>query len=193
MAKKKKRTVKASQPKTSQPKKPTPSLLDVMRDGCEYGSLVDYVPVAMNFADEIRRAISEIEVIRGRPLVCYVANVVQGGGFTAINIADDLPFSEMIDSVENDATQLDILIATPGGVCEQVAKFVRRMRSRFEDVAFIIPHMALSAGTIWALSGNEIFMDERAFIGPIDPQVQGKDGRYIPVQALFTLIDISPK
>jgi len=46
----------------------------------------------------------------------------------------------------------------------------------------------MSAGTIWALSGNEIWMDERAFIGPIDPQVPGKDGRLVPAQAILTLL-----
>lgn len=52
----------------------------------------------------------------------------------------------------------------------------------------MIPYMAMSAGTIWALSGNEIWMDARAFIGPIDPQVPGKDGRFIPAQAILALL-----
>jgi hypothetical protein len=32
-------------------------------------------------------------------------------------------------------------------------------------------------------------MDERAFLGPIDPQVLSKDGRWVPAQALITLLD----
>jgi len=48
--------------------------------------------------------------------------------------------------------------------------------------------MAMSAGTIWALSGNEIWMDARASIGPIDPQVPGKDGRFVPAQAILALL-----
>jgi hypothetical protein len=31
-------------------------------------------------------------------------------------------------------------------------------------------------------------MDQRAFLGPIDPQVPGKDGRFIPAQALLALL-----
>jgi hypothetical protein len=46
----------------------------------------------------------------------------------------------------------------------------------------------MSAGTIWVLSENEIWMDRRAVVGPIDPQVPGKDGRLVPAQALMTLL-----
>lgn len=31
-------------------------------------------------------------------------------------------------------------------------------------------------------------MDERAFLGPIDPQVPSKDGTFVPAQALLTLL-----
>jgi serine dehydrogenase proteinase len=47
----------------------------------------------------------------------------------------------------------------------------------------------MSAGTVWALSGDEIWMDERATLGPIDPQVPGRDGRFLPAQALLALIE----
>ncbi len=46
-----------------------------------------------------------------------------------------------------------------------------------------------SVGTIWILSGNEVWMDSRSYLGPIDPQVPGKDGRLLPAQALLVLID----
>jgi len=47
----------------------------------------------------------------------------------------------------------------------------------------------MSAGTIWILSGNEIWMDERATIGPIDPQVVGKNGQFLPLQSLQVLVN----
>lgn len=48
--------------------------------------------------------------------------------------------------------------------------------------------MAMSAGTIFCLSGDDLIMDERAFFGPIDPQVPSKNGRYVPAQSITTLI-----
>jgi len=170
-------------------KKIVASLLDSMQDGAEYGSLIDLIPANLNVRDELRRAMSELEAVRGRPLIIYAANVVRpGNGLTSIEVSDDLPFAELVASVPATADSVDVFLVTPGGLAQQVSQFVQRLRPRFANVAFLLPHMCFSAGTIWALSGNEIWMDERAFLGPIDPQVPGKDGRLLPGQALLRLL-----
>lgn len=166
------------------------SLLDAMEDGNEYGSVVSLVPEATNVVPEIRRALSDIESVRGRPCLCYAANVVRAGvPDTVIASADYLPFSEMVGRVGAAVMEVDILLATPGGSAEQVNLFVEALRPRFDTVEFLIPYKAMSAGTLWALSGDRIWMDERAFLGPLDPQVPSKDGIYVPAQALLTLLD----
>ena len=171
-------------------KRPVNSLLDAMKDGREYESLIDVVPQNFNARDEFRRAIADIETATKRPLIVYAANVVKPASWSSTDIgyADDLPFSEMVSTVPASTSAIDILIVTPGGLAQQVSQFVNKVRPRFTDVSMIIPYMAMSAGTIWALSGNKIWMDERAFIGPIDPQVPGKDGRYVPAQAILALL-----
>lgn len=166
------------------------SLLDVMKDGAEYSSLLAAGgAVNIDVIAELRKAVSEIEEIRQRPCICYTSNVLRAGDrFTAIELADDVPFSELVASIPENQKAIDIFLATPGGSGNQVHSFVQKLRPRFDQVGFIVPHMAMSAGTIFALSGNEIIMDERAFLGPIDPQVVGRDGRYVPAQSLFTLV-----
>lgn len=167
------------------------SMVDEMKDGSEYASLIDVVPEAYNARDQIRRTLAELEAVRKRPALVYAANVLrqQTDVPSSILLTDDLPFAEMVAAVPASEKSIDIVLVTPGGVAQQVSQFVHRLRPRFDRVAFILPHMALSAGTIWALSGNEIWMDERAFIGPIDPQVPGKDGRLLPAQALLTYLN----
>jgi hypothetical protein len=167
------------------------SLLDKMEDGCEFESLLKYQVVSLDFVAEIRKSLAEIKAVRNRPAICYLSNFVNQNIKTSISIdyTDDLPFSEMISSIEGTVKEIDIIIATPGGSAEQVAKFVDKLRPRFTNVAFIIPSIAMSAGTIFALSGDEIIMDSRAYIGPIDPQVPNKDGHYVPAQAILALID----
>jgi hypothetical protein len=49
--------------------------------------------------------------------------------------------------------------------------------------------MAMSAGTIFAMSGNEIFMGKNSYIGPTDPQVPNREGQWVPAQSILTLID----
>lgn len=170
---------------------PTNSLLDKMVDGREFESLLQFKAIDIDLAGEIRKAIGEIQKIRNRPLICYLANVVNPNIKASISIDnnDDLPFSEMIDSVPNEIKEIDIMIVTPGGSGQQIAKFVDKLRPRFDKVSFIIPNMAMSAGTIFVMSGDEIIMSSMSYIGPIDPQIPNKDGFYMPAQAILTLID----
>lgn len=166
------------------------SLLEEMKEGREYASIIDCFPEGMDFRDEIQKAIKEIEKIRNRKLVCYFANI-QNSNIrisTSIDYSDDLPFSEMIDNIDHETKDLDIIIVTPGGSGEQIVKFVNKLRPRFDSVVFLLPDIAMSAGTIFCLSGDEIIMDSRAHIGPIDPQIPNKEGIFIPAQALLTII-----
>ncbi len=71
---------------------------------------------------------------------------------------------------------LIIILETTGGTIEVVERLVSFMRKHYKQVSFIIPDYAYSAGTLLALSGNRIFMDDYSVLGPIDPQVKGVPG-----------------
>src|SRR5206468_4702761 len=45
------------------------------------------------------------------------------------------------------------------------------LRERFEQVAVLVPFIAFSAATIFALGADEIVMHPHASLGPIDPQI----------------------
>jgi len=66
---------------------------------------------------------------------------------------------------------LDIILHTPGGIAEAVEGIVRVLRPKFHPIRFIVPHIAKSAGTMLALSGNEILLHSNGELGPIDPQM----------------------
>ncbi|NMA66278.1 MAG: serine dehydrogenasease [Clostridiaceae bacterium] len=74
---------------------------------------------------------------------------------------------------------LFIILTTPGGSAETVERFVNIIRHHYNEVNFIIPDYAYSAGTIFCMSGDNIYMDYFSVLGPIDPQVQNKDGRLV--------------
>lgn len=173
------------------PPAPFVSLFDAVEEGKEYASLasLNTTNIALDLGADLKKAVADIEQIRQRPLICYAGNITRAGEpNTSIDLADDVPFSELVNSIDPKHQAVDIMVATPGGSAHQVHNFVCRLRTRFDHVAFLIPHMAMSAGTIWSLSGNEIIMDERGFLGPIDPQVPNREGRWVPAQALFTLL-----
>lgn len=178
-----------------QPQNQTPaqvsSLYDAMQDGNEYQSIVDKLPVAgTNLMDEVARGISEIEQVRGRPCILYVGNVVKKDdtGSSGVDTSDDLPFREMVEKVPSDQKSVDVLLATMGGSAQQVNNFVNCLRAKFDEVNFLIPSFCMSAGTLFVLSGDHIWMTDRACLGPIDPQVPTAGGRFVPAQALLSLL-----
>jgi len=73
--------------------------------------------------------------------------------------------------VTDKACKLGIVLETPGGYLEVVERIYNVLRHYYQDVAFIIPNYAYSAGTVLALSGDEIYMDYYSVLGPIDPQI----------------------
>jgi hypothetical protein len=72
---------------------------------------------------------------------------------------------------EFDRNRLVILLNTPGGSAETVEKMVSVIRFHYNEVYFVVPDYAMSAGTILCMSGDKIFMDYSSSLGPIDPQV----------------------
>lgn len=84
-----------------------------------------------------------------------------------------------IEKTPNRRQRLAIVLSTPGGVVEVVERMVDVVRHHYADVTFIVPDVAMSAGTVFAMSGDAIMMTYFSRLGPIDPQVQ-RDGRLVP-------------
>lgn len=165
------------------------SLLNVMKDGNEFESLLGYQYQNLNIVNEIRRSIDEIETTRNNTVLCYVANVIRPNINNSIDGSDDLPFTEMVNSVPNDVKEVDIVLVTPGGLANQVNNFVNILRPRFDKVNFIVLNMAMSAGTIFIMSGDEIIMSKQSKFGPIDPQIPNREGRFVPAQSILVALE----
>ena len=80
----------------------------------------------------------------------------------------------------NKKEQLAVLLTTTGGSAMAVERYVNIIRQHYDKVIFIVPDYAYSAGTIFCMSGDEIWMDYFSVLGPIDPQVPNKEGRFVP-------------
>lgn len=172
------------------------SLLDNMVDGREYQSVVGK-NVSLVLDEEMKKALQEIKAIRKKPIICYISNTfnraVTERVSTSIDNSDDTPFIEILKTIPQTEKDVDIILVTPGGSADTVDYFVKKLRSRFDNITFILPYMAMSAGTIFCMSGDELIMSESAYIGPIDPQVPSRAGMYVPAQSIMTLISTIKK
>lgn len=88
--------------------------------------------------------------------------------------------AESVKAEEGRKLKLAVVLETGGGYIETVERMVRAMRQHYQEVIFIIPNFAYSAGTVLALSGDDIYMDYHSILGPIDPQYGASNGEYVP-------------
>lgn len=156
-----------------------PSKLDQLP--VTYQALTDYlskIKEAKPFALR-RESILRIQHATGRPLICYVTKThhVAQGVPAYIDDSDLTGFADLIQPFEGEA--LDIFIVSNGGSAEAAERIVRLIRERFKTIRFIVPANAYSAATLICFSGDEIVMDSRATLGPIDPQINGVPARAI--------------
>jgi ATP-dependent protease ClpP protease subunit len=132
----------------------------------------------LSLQDELQRLIKEYNKHTNRYLFVYAADVSKGTiqGVVVTLVQDD--FYTIQDLLRESTSQvIDVYLETPGGsgeAAEEIAKFLRR---KFTEVNFVIAGEAKSAGTILALSGDNIYMVDTGSLGPIDAQV--KIGRYV--------------
>ena len=89
-------------------------------------------------------------------------------------------FKEVIKTFTRKKRTLSIILTTGGGPVEPVERAVEIIRKSYVYVNFIVPDYAMSAGTIFCMSGDKIYMNQASSLGPIDPQVQKRDGTFIP-------------
>lgn len=91
-------------------------------------------------------------------------------------------FLSVVEDLAKDTNKKDklfVVLTTGGGSAIVVERFVNIIRKHYSEVNFIVPDYAYSAGTIFCMSGDSIYMDYFSVLGPIDPQVQNKDGKWV--------------
>lgn len=112
--------------------------------------------------------------ITHRNIICYISSWLQASVVNPvlqINDNDMNGFMNAVSGISDRSIGLDILLHTPGGVVTATESIVNYLRKMFNmDIRVIVPHMAMSAGTMIACSSKEIIMGKESSLGPIDPQ-----------------------
>ncbi len=123
--------------------------------------------------------------------------------FRFINIEDSERVLRAIRMTPDDMP-IDFIVHTPGGLALAATQIANALAKHKAPVRVIIPHYAMSGGTLIALSADEIIMDPNAVLGPVDPQIgqmpaasilkvlEQKDPKDIDDQTLI-LADVSLK
>ena len=111
-----------------------------------------------------------------------------------------IPFGGMIDiddaeqvlraiRLTPDEMPIDLVLHTPGGLVlasDQIAYALKRHPGR---VTVMVPHYAMSGGTLVALAADEILMDRDAVLGPVDPQLGGLPHGFWPAASILAALE----
>jgi hypothetical protein len=139
------------------------------------GLYAEYLDRGMAFpqlTEERKKQLQRVSKLRGdRDILVYAADIRKGGTAPiSIQYEDILPISDQLSNLGGSA--IDVVLETPGGFAEVAEDIVRLLRGKYTEVAYIVPGMAKSAGTIVVMSGDEILMEPGSSLGPIDAQLQ---------------------
>ena len=121
------------------------------------------------------RRLSALQRERGSQVITIIHRQEQIGlfGVPLVRFIDIDDSEQVLRAIRltPDDRPIDLVLHTPGGLvlaAEQIAHAVRDHPAR---VTVLVPHYAMSGGTLIALAADEIVMDAHAVLGPVDPQL----------------------
>jgi ClpP class serine protease len=83
---------------------------------------------------------------------------------------------------------ITLILHTPGGLVLAASQIALALKSHPAKKTVIIPHYAMSGGTLIALAADEIQMDPYAVLGPIDPQLSDPQMGTIPAVSIIKAV-----
>ncbi len=122
-----------------------------------------------------QRKIAEIQAKRGTRVIALVhrQETMRLLGFPVVRYIDMDDSEDITRAIhETDpATPIDVVLHTPGGLVLAALQIARALDRHPAKVTVLVPHLAMSGGTLIAMAANEIVISPHAVLGPIDPQV----------------------
>lgn len=127
----------------------------------------------------------------GRPVIAYYSGFLtrrdQAGRIHPECAVSDLDMNGLMAVVHclDRSKGLDLVLHTPGGGIEAGRAFVEYLHKMFGyDLRVIVPHMAMSVGTMIACASRQVIMGKHSCLGPTDPQING-----LPAMGVLAEVD----
>ncbi|HXF61013.1 MAG TPA: ATP-dependent Clp protease proteolytic subunit [Caldilineaceae bacterium] len=121
------------------------------------------------------RLLKKLETLRGSRVIAMIhrQETLSLLGFPLARYIDIQDSEQILRAIQlTDPTiPIDLILHTPGGLvlaAEQIAEALRQHKAK---VTVLVPHYAMSGGTLIALAADEIVLSENAVLGPVDPQL----------------------
>ncbi len=112
--------------------------------------------------------------------------------FRFIDIDDSEAVLRAIRATPSDMP-IALVLHTPGGLVLAAAQIARALKHHKAKTVVIVPHYAMSGGTLISLAADEIWMDPNAVLGPLDPQLAMEPGFNVPAPSIIKVAEMKGK
>lgn len=138
-----------------------------------------------------QRAIRRIERDRKSRVILLVQRQETMGflGIPILRYIDIEDSERLLRAIEltDPEMPLDVVLHTPGGLVLASLQIASALAKHKGPVRVIVPHHAMSGGTLIALAADEILMSANAVLGPLDPQI----GQF-PAASILAAVERKP-
>jgi ATP-dependent protease ClpP protease subunit len=153
-----------------------------------WGKILE-IATKQNAYDILRKQyVNKLTRYTGRNVIVYYSGWLQKNGKSgdfSISDEDKNAFMACMYKAKERNRGLDLILQTPGGDVGATESLIDYLHSMYgQDIRAIVPQIAMSGGTLLALSAKEIIMGAQSSLGPVDPQVNG-----IAAQAILSEFD----
>ena len=138
-----------------------------------------------------RKYTARLSEYTGRNVIVYYSGwLADLDDNVSVNDTDMTGFVNAVQDLDP-ARGLDLILHTPGGDPNAAESIVNYLHSTFgNDIRVIVPHMAMSAGTMISCSARTVLMARHSALGPVDPQFGGTPAYNIVKEFTDAKVDI---
>lgn len=142
------------------------------------------------------RAIRELEKKRGSRVITLIhrQEALSLFGIPFFRYMDIEDSEQILRAIRMtpESMPIDLIIHTPGGLVLAAEQIAHALKRRQAKICVMVPHYAMSGGTLIALGAHEIRLDENAVLGPVDPQLGFRDGGFYPATSILKALGQKP-
>ncbi len=122
-----------------------------------------------------RRALAAIAKQRGATVICLIhrQETMSLFGFPIVRFIDIDDAESVLRAIRETPPDrpIEIILHTPGGMVVAAQQIASALADHESTVTAVVPHYAMSGGTLIALACDEIVLEPHASLGPVDPQL----------------------
>jgi ClpP class serine protease len=126
-------------------------------------------------AAQRRRRLTRISATRGATMITLIhrQETMSLLGFPIMRFIDIDDAESVLRAIQETPGDqpIEIVLHTPGGVVLAASQIASALADHPARVTAVVPHYAMSGGTLIALAADEIVVDPHSALGPVDPQL----------------------